>query len=92
MPSRKPRVALTLPDDLNDTLEQLSEIQGIPKTKLITELLVDFHPVFKQSLDALLKIQSDRDNATNIAKNFAADMILNAADLMGDLAKEVKKG
>lgn len=92
MPSQKPRVALTLPDDLNSILDQLSEMQGIPKTKLITQLLVDFKPFFEQSLEALKQIQADKDNATTIAKSYIAEMLLDANSLMGDLAKEVKKG
>ena len=39
MPSQRPRVALTLPDDLNVLLDQVSDYQGTPKTKLITEIL-----------------------------------------------------
>ena len=31
MPSQRPRVALTLPDDLNAILDQVSDYQGTPK-------------------------------------------------------------
>ena len=39
MPSRKPRVALTMPDDLNALFDRISDLNGTPKTKLIVELL-----------------------------------------------------
>ena len=32
MPSRKPRVALTMPDDLNALFDRISELNGTPKT------------------------------------------------------------
>ena len=41
MPSQRPRVALTLPDDLNAILDQVSDYQGTPKTKLITDILLE---------------------------------------------------
>lgn len=34
MPSRKPRAVLTLPDDLNALLDQVSDYQGTPKNKI----------------------------------------------------------
>ena len=55
MPSRKPRVALTMPDDLNALFDRISELNGIPKTKLIVELLQAYEPVLTEMLDTLEK-------------------------------------
>ena len=48
MPSRKPRVALTMPDDLNALFDRISELNGTPKTKLIVELLQAYEPVLTE--------------------------------------------
>ena len=38
MPSQKPRVALTMPDDLNALFDRISALNGVPKTKIMVEL------------------------------------------------------
>lgn len=57
MPSRKPRVALTMPDDLNELLDQLADLNDVPKTKLIIELLVQMKPILESQRDALLSVK-----------------------------------
>ena len=47
MPSRKPRVALTVPDDINATLDRLSELTGTVKTKLSIEMLEEYTPILE---------------------------------------------
>lgn len=90
MPSQKPRVALTLPDDLNAVFERISELQGIPKTKVILELLTAYQPILEETVKALEKIQNDKENAKTIAKEFAHTMLLDANSMLGDMSKEVK--
>lgn len=72
MPSRKPRVALTVPDDINSTLDRLSDLTGTPKTKLILEMLEEYMPILDRTIDSLEQIQADKANAPNIAKQFAS--------------------
>lgn len=57
MPSRKPRIALTVPDDLNELLDELSELNDIPKSKFIIELLVQMQPILESQRDALLSVK-----------------------------------
>lgn len=57
MPSRKPRVALTMPDDLNDLLDELADLQGVVKTGLIVELLVQMQPILETQRDALRSVK-----------------------------------
>lgn len=90
MPSQKPRVALTLPDDLNAVFERISVLQGIPKTKVILELLTAYQPVLEQTLDALEKIEQDKENAQKIAKEFGQNLLLDASVMLGNVSKEVK--
>lgn len=90
MPSRKPRVALTLPDELNETLERIAQFQGVPKTKVIIELLSVYQPVLNETLDALEKIEKDKENAKQIAKEFGHNLLLDASVMLGNVSKEVK--
>ena len=91
MPSRKPRVALTVPDDINSTLDRLSDLTGTPKTKLILEMLEEYLPILDRTISALEQIQADKANAPNIAKQFASELLLEGNEKLGVLASEAKK-
>ena len=90
MPSRKARVALTMPDDLNALFDRISELNGIPKTKLIVELLQAYEPVLTEMLDTLEKIHADKENAQKIVKQFGQNLVMEASSILGDVSKEVQ--
>ena len=52
MPSKRPRMALTLPDDLKTILDDLADAVGKPASKVVTELLQEMAP----QLQGLAKI------------------------------------
>lgn len=90
MPSRKPRVALTMPDDLNALFDRISELNGTPKTKLIIELLQAYEPVLTEMLDTLEKVHADKENAQKILKQFGQNLVMEASSILGDVSKEVQ--
>ena len=90
MPSRKPRVALTMPDDLNALFDRISDLNRIPKTKLIVELLQAYEPVLTEMLDTLEKIHADKENAQKIDKQFGQNLVMEASSILGDVSKEVQ--
>ncbi|HDL2424555.1 TPA: hypothetical protein PW042_003833 [Acinetobacter baumannii] len=90
MPSRKPRVALTMPDDLNALFDRISELNGTPKTKLIVELLQAYEPVLTEMLDTLEKIHADKESAQKIVKQFGQNLVMEASSILGDVSKEVQ--
>ena len=90
MPSRKPRVALTMPDDLNALFDRISDLNGTPKTKLIVELLQAYEPVLTEMLDTLEKIHADKENAQKIVKQFGQNLVMEASSILGDVSKEVR--
>ena len=90
MPSRKHRVALTMPDDLNALFDRISELNGTPKTKLIVELLQAYEPVLTEMLDTLEKIHADKENAQKILKQFGQNLVMEASSILGDVSKEVQ--
>ncbi|MEG2307344.1 MAG: hypothetical protein RSB94_08395 [Erysipelotrichaceae bacterium] len=91
MPSRKPRIALTIPHDLNDLLDNVSTLSRTPKTKLIVEMLEQYSPVLEQVLSAMQQIKADKEKAPEIAKKFANEMLLDATSMVGDFSKEIRK-
>ena len=90
MPSRKARVALTMPDDLNALFDRISELNGMPKTKLIVELLQAYEPVLTEMLDTLEKIHADKENAQKIVKQFGQNLVMEASSILGDVSKVVQ--
>ena len=90
MPSRKPRVALTMPDDLNALFDRISDLNGTPKTKLIVELLQAYEPVLTEMLDTLEKIHADKENAQKIVKQYGQNLVMEASSILGDVSKEVQ--
>lgn len=91
MPTQKPRIAITVPDEINQTLDRLYELTGTPKSKLIVEMLEQYVPILDQVVDTLEKIKSDKENGKEIAKKFAQDMLFDGQEMLGVLASEAKK-
>lgn len=91
MSNQNPRVALTVPKDLNATLQRLADLQGVPKTKIIVEMLEQCKPIFDQLIDALEQIQADKEKAPEIAKRFAHNLIFDGQEKLGSVITEVKK-
>lgn len=91
MPSKKPRIALTVPPEIDHILDRLYELSGTPKSKLIVEMLEQYAPVLEQVLSTMEKIKEDKENGKEIAKKFAQDMLLDGHEMLGVIAKEAKQ-
>lgn len=91
MPAKNPRTNLTLPSDLDAVISDLSELQGIAKAKIITELLLEVQPILEQTRDALKAAKENKEDALKIAREFAQSIMADGNEKLGDLAKEVKK-
>ena len=87
--SRK-RIALSVSPEMDTVLDRISELTEQPKTKLIVEMLEQYMPVLEQTLEALEQIKANKENALNIAKNFAHEMLLDGNQKLGQIAAEVK--
>ena len=87
--SRK-RIALSVPPDMEELLDKISELTGQPKTKIILEMLEQYVPILEQMLKALEQIRDNKEDALNIAKQFASEMLLDGNQKLGQIATEVK--
>lgn len=91
MPSQKPRLNLTLPDSLNDVISELADLQGIPKTRIITDILLEIEPMLKQMSEALKAVKENKQDAVKIARDYAQNALLESNEKLGVFAQEVKK-
>lgn len=84
------RIALSVSPKMDDILERLSDFTKQPKSKLIIEMLEEYAPILEQTLNALEQIKANKENAPNIAKQFATEMLLDGNQKLGSIASEVK--
>ena len=87
---RRKRIALSVPPKMDEVLDRLAVLTNQPKTKLILEMLEEYAPILEQTLNALEQIKANKENAPNIAKQFATEMLLDGNQKLGNIASEVK--
>lgn len=91
MPSQRPRIALTVPHEIDATLTRLYQLTGTPKTKLIIEMLEEYTPILEGVVATLEKVNQDKENGKQIAKEYATKMLFDGQEMLGLLANEAKK-
>ncbi len=91
MSKQNPRVALTVSEELNTTLEKLSQLQGIPKSRFIVQLLEEYKPILDKMVQALEQLEIDKENGAEIVKEFGSSVLLDANEQLGKMASEFRK-
>jgi hypothetical protein len=94
MPSRKARLALTIPDDLKRILDDLGDAMGKPTSKVVTEVLQELAPQLEATARMVRLAQAG--NKAGV-KKVLAHMVGDAAAAMltatqGELPLEKRKG
>lgn len=87
MPSQKPRIALTVDNDLNALLEDLSVLMKKPKSTIITDLLVDVTPMLIDLRDALQLAEQKKDIKPVLAR-MTASANIRASEMNNDMLKQ----
>ncbi|MGP5194472.1 hypothetical protein ACTXJO_12740 [Psychrobacter celer] len=87
MPTKKRRVALTVDDDLNKLLEDLSVLMKKPKSTIITDLLVDVTPMLTDLRDALQLAEQKKDIKPVLAR-MTASANIKASEMNNDMLKQ----
>lgn len=75
MPSNQPRIALTVPDDLRDALQQLAEAADKPVSTVIVGLLTEMQP---QLIDLAKVLRAAKSGKKAAAKRALQHMVGNA--------------
>ena len=68
MPSQKPRINLTLDNELKDVLSDLSELMGKPQATIITDFLIEMYPALVGLRDALIDVRDKKNAVPHLAK------------------------
>ena len=87
MPSKKARINLTVDDDLNALLDDLSVLMKKPKSTIITELLVDVTPMLEDLKEALELAEQKKDIKPALAK-MTARANIGTAEMNSDMLKQ----
>ena len=86
MTDRKPRINVTVDDDMNELIAELAALQGIPKTTLITQYLDMLRPHMVEIRDAIRMVNDKKDPSPHLRK-----MLLNTQQDFLDVLKEELK-
>lgn len=74
MPSRNPRVMLTIPADLDAVLQRVADLQKIPKTRLIVNSLKELKEPLIALSNALELVEAKKD-PTHVLMTMMANML-----------------
>lgn len=82
MPSQARRVQLTVYDqELDLVLDKVARLQGVPKTKVIMNILIEMKPILVDFVEALEMVHAKKD-PTSLLMNMTSR-------LLGNLSEEV---
>lgn len=90
MSKQKPRIALTVDEDLNSLLDEISVLTKTPKSTFITGFLVDAKPLLSDLRDALKLAQDKKDYMPTLLK-ITASTNARAAELNSDMSEFMNK-
>ncbi len=96
MPTQKPSIAFTVTKDLNELLDNVSELMGKPKSTFIVEFLTDVQPLFQELYNSLSHAKEMKDNIpslirlTAMANQQVGVMNSEMSELMSQIGKDEK--
>lgn len=67
MPSKKPRIALTVPDDVMVVLKECADLQGKPVSALIVDTLREMLPTFVGLVNVTKAVKANNEEAVRTA-------------------------
>ena len=86
MPTTKPRINLSVDEDMNELLAELAALQGIPKATLVNQYLDMLRPHMVEIRDAIRMVNEKKDPSKHLRK-----MLLNGQQDFLDVLKEELK-
>lgn len=91
MPSRKPRLALTIPDDLAHVLAEFREATGVSPASFVTGMLIDAMPMIRNVTRAALISKSDKAQAFDVLSSTLAEALHDGSGLQMEILDESHK-
>lgn len=89
MTKQRPRIGLTVDDDLNDLLNKLSALSDQPKTKIILDIVKDAQPYIEEIIKALEMAKNAKDSRQPVT--LLSDLAKLANEQMNIINDEMAK-
>ena len=83
MPTAKPRINLSVDEDMNELLAELAALQGIPKATLVNQYLDMLRPHMVEIRDAIRMVNEKKDPSPYLRK-----MLLDGQQELFDTIRE----
>lgn len=90
MPSKNPRLILTLKPDLYRSITRLAEAQDVPKARAVTDLLTEMQTAIDGLTDALEEAKKKPEMAFQLLMENLNDAQLQAAQAQSDMFKKIR--
>lgn len=90
MSKQKPRIALTVEEDLNNILDEISVLTKTPKSTFITGFLTDAKPLLIDLRDALKLAKDKKDYMPTLLK-ITASTNARAAEVNSEMSDLMSK-
>ena len=94
MPSRKPRLNLTLDDDVKEVIARLSVLMNEPQASIVNGYLRDMYPALVDMANAIEDVQNKKNALPYLARMTAMANqqvgVMNSE--MSDLMSQIGKG
>jgi hypothetical protein len=87
MPSKKPRVNLTINPELNDLLQDLAVLMKKPKSTIIVDFLDEITPMLKDLKEALELAEQKKDIKPTLAR-MTAKANVGTAEMNNDMLNQ----
>lgn len=90
MPSKNPRLILTLQPDLYQSITRLAAARDVPKARAVTDLLKDMQTALDALSEALEEAKKKPEMAFQLLMENLNEAQLKAAQTQADMFKQVR--
>lgn len=87
--TRSKRIALSLKPEIHSVISDLAELQNKPMSAVVVELLEEMHPMLLEIRNALHELKTSTD-PHSVVRKFGQNAVMDTAEALGRISKEVK--
>lgn len=87
MPSKKARINLTVDADMNELLDDLARLTGIPKSRLVMDFIIELKPTLLDIRNGLELAKKSRDSLPEVLASIVARTNSQVGDMNKDYAE-----
>lgn len=91
MPTKRPRISLTITDDIAHALEEFREATGTSPASFITGLLIEALPMIRSVTKAAQVAKKDKAEAFGVLSSTLAEALHDASGLQMEILEEGHK-